>query len=185
VLWHLARLGELDVISYQRYLRAYEAVREANNTSCEADLVALMSKVDATTLIEYNHLMHTLTKVRNPSCSMCMRRTISRSHRGLLLCPPQMRYKPQVQMAGIELLGRMRDRGIHPDAVTYTTFINLLKKDRDADKAWLVFRRMRDENVRPNEWTYSAMAHICAQKRYRLASQRIDAYTSAVCCIDR
>ena len=81
--------------------------------------------------------------------------------------PHQVRYKPVlVNAAGINLLDRMRKRGIYPDTVTYTSFINLLKKDRNPDKAWLVFRRMREEKVRPNEWTYSTMAHICALKRY-------------------
>jgi pentatricopeptide repeat protein len=60
----------------------------------------------------------------------------------------------------------MRTAKVYPDTVTYTTFINLLKKDREVEKAWLVFHKMREENVRPNEWTYSTMAHICALKRY-------------------
>lgn len=143
----LQKLNKLNAVSYQRFVRAFKMVQAAQDKSCETDLIMLMNKVDTSNLLEYNHLMHILTKVR---------------------------YKPVlVNTAGINLLDRMRKRGIYPDTVTYTSFINLLKKDRNADKAWLVFRRMREEKVQPNEWTYSTMAHICALKRNPKAAEEL------------
>ena len=61
-------MDKLNAVSYQRFVHAFKMVQAAQNKSCETDLIKLMDKVDTSSLLEYNHLMHMLTKVQ-PSCN--------------------------------------------------------------------------------------------------------------------
>lgn len=152
-------MRKMETIPFVNYLDLFNNRRKAESKQVEVEVIKLMPKVEARTVKEFNVLIHLLFRVIIVAGAQLA------VHHGS--SHDQVRFNPAlVQSIGLELLGKMRKMGHSPDAITYTTLINLLRKDPDPTKAWNVFRTMREQNVNPTQVTYGVMTHICALKRY-------------------
>jgi pentatricopeptide repeat protein len=61
----------------------------------------------------------------------------------------------------LELLSKMRRRGIEPDVITYNGAISACEKGSQWERALELLREMRERGVEPNVVTYSAAISAC------------------------
>jgi len=61
-----------------------------------------------------------------------------------------------------KVLGRMRDRGVFPNAVTYNSVMDAAVRSMRGDAAWKLLREMRDVGLQPDKFTASILTRALA-----------------------
>ena len=65
--------------------------------------------------------------------------------------------------AGFKLMTDMKDKGIHPNQIVFTTLIKGCIQNNELDRAWRTFNHVRSEIEQPDTVLFSLMIHACSK----------------------
>ena len=80
-------------------------------------------------------------------------------------------------------LCEMRECGVAPDAITYTSLITGCAERKLANRAQELLREMQDEGIEPDVYTYTALITACLKSGKWEAALQVLARTYIVYCL--